>query len=52
LKAVLIIVLVAALIAGLLFTLRTSRNAGTPSPDVLERAKERARAQAAAEKDD
>jgi hypothetical protein len=51
-KAVLIIVLVVVAIGGLLFTLRASRNAGTPSREVLERAKERARAQAAADKDD
>jgi Protein of unknown function (DUF2897) len=51
-KAVLVIVLVVGAIVGLLFTLRTTRNAGAPSPEVLERAKERARAQAADEKDD
>jgi Ca2+/H+ antiporter len=51
-KAFIIIVLVAAFIVGLLFTLRSSRNAGTPSPEVLKRAKERSREQAAADKDD
>ena len=51
-KVVVIIVLVLGVIVGLLFTLRTSRNAGTPSPDVLKRAQERERSQAAADKDD
>jgi hypothetical protein len=51
-KAVLVIVLVVGAIGGLLFTLRASRNAGTPSREVLERAQKRARDQAAAEKDD
>jgi hypothetical protein len=49
-KALLIVVLVIAGLAGLLLTLRTRRNAGTPSADVLARAQERAREQAAAEK--
>jgi hypothetical protein len=51
-KAIVIIVLVVGAIVGLLFTLLSSRNAGTPSPEVLERAKARAREEAAAEKDD
>jgi hypothetical protein len=51
-KALIIIVIVVAVIGGLLLTLRSSRNAGTPSREVLERAQERARAQAAEEKDD
>jgi hypothetical protein len=51
-KGFIIIGLVVAAIVGLLLTLRSSRNAGTPSRDVLERAQERARAQAAEEKDD
>ena len=46
---VIILVVVAALVGGLL-TLRSTRNAGMPGKDVLDRAKERARAQAA--KDD
>jgi hypothetical protein len=44
--AVIIILVVAALIGGLL-TLRSSRSAGMPSQDVLDRAKQRAREQAA-----
>jgi hypothetical protein len=51
-KAFLIIALVVGGIVGLLFTLRSSRNVGTPPADVLERAQRRAREQAAAEKDD
>jgi hypothetical protein len=51
-KALLIVGLVILGLVGLLFTLRTRRNAGTPSPDVLARAQERAREQAAAEKKD
>jgi Protein of unknown function (DUF2897) len=50
-KAFIIIIIVVAVIGGLLLTLRSSRNAGTPSREVLERAQERARAQAAEEKD-
>ena len=51
-KALIIIFVVVAVIVGVLFTLRSSRNAGTPTPEVLERAKERSREQAAADKDD
>jgi hypothetical protein len=51
-KVALIILLVVVAILGLLLTLRTTRNAGTPSPEVLERAKERARAKDADDKDD
>lgn len=51
-KTFIIIAAVVALIGGLLLTLRTTRNAGTPSREVLERAQERARAQAAKDKDD
>jgi hypothetical protein len=51
-KGFIIIAIVVAAIVGLLLTLRTSRNAGTPSREVLDRAQERARAQAANEKDD
>jgi hypothetical protein len=47
--AIIIIVVVAALIGGLL-TLRSTRSAGMPDKDVLDRAKERARKQSA--KDD
>jgi hypothetical protein len=51
-KGFIIIALVVAAIVGLLLTLRSSRNVGTPSRDVLDRAQERARSQAAEEKDD
>jgi hypothetical protein len=50
-KALVIIVLVVAAIAGLLLTLRSSRT-GMPSAEVMERAQRRAREQAAAEKKD
>jgi hypothetical protein len=50
-KAVLILVLVIGGIVGILFTLRSSRNVGTPSAQVLDRAKEREREQAAKDKD-
>lgn len=46
-KVVLIVAAVAVLIVGVLLTLRTSRNAGMPSADVLRRAAERERARAA-----
>jgi hypothetical protein len=46
---IIIVVVVAALIGGIL-TLRSTRSAGMPDKDVLERAKLRARDQAA--KDD
>jgi hypothetical protein len=51
-KALIIIVLVVGGIAGLLLTLRTSRNAGMPDAEVMKRAQQRARDQAAAEKDE
>ena len=51
-KGFIIITVVVAIIVGLLLTLRTTRNAGTPSREVLDRAQERVRAQAANEKDD
>jgi hypothetical protein len=51
-KGLVVIVLVVGALVGLLFTLRSSRNVGTPGRDVLERAQRRAREQAAAEKDD
>jgi hypothetical protein len=50
-KGILIIVLVVCAIVGLLFTLRSSRNVGMPSEDVMKRAQRRAREQAAEEKD-
>ena len=49
-KAFVIILLVVVVLVGGLLTLRITRNAGMPGKDVLDRAKERARAQAA--KDD
>ena len=39
-KGFIIIAVVVAAIVGLLFTLRSSRNIGTPSRDVLERAQQ------------
>jgi hypothetical protein len=51
-KGFIIIAVVVAAIVGLLLTLRSSRNIGTPSRDVLERAQERAQEQAAEEKKD
>jgi hypothetical protein len=51
-KVFIIVVVVVAALVGLLFTLRSTRNAGMPSRDVLERAQERAQSQAAQEKDD
>jgi hypothetical protein len=51
-KGILIGVLVIGVIAGLLLTLRTSRNAGMPSPEVLARARQRERERAAKESDD
>jgi hypothetical protein len=46
-KALIIIALVVCLLVGGLLTLRSTRNSGMPGKDVLDRAKERARAQAA-----
>jgi hypothetical protein len=51
-RGVLIFVLVIGAIVGLLLTLRTSRNAGMPGPEVMDRASKRAREQAASEKDE
>ncbi|HEX4152561.1 MAG TPA: DUF2897 family protein [Steroidobacteraceae bacterium] len=51
-KVIAIIIIVAAFIAGLLLTLRTSRNTGMPSEDVIKRAEQRTREQDEAEKDD
>jgi hypothetical protein len=50
LKAIVIILLVVCVLVGGLLTLRSTRNAGMPGKDVLDRARERARTQAA--KDD
>jgi len=51
-KVFILLIIVAAVIVGLLLTLRTSRNAGMPGEDVIKRAHDRTRAQDAAEKDD
>ena len=51
-KVIIILLIVAAVVAGLLLTLRTSRNVGMPSEDVIKRAQARTRAQDAAEKED
>jgi len=50
-KAIFIIVLVIAVILGGLLTLRSSRQAGMPSDEVLKRAAKRAREQAANKED-
>ena len=49
-KAIIIVLLVVCVLVGGLLTLRSTRNAAMPGKDVLDRAKERAREQAA--KDD
>ena len=46
-KALVIIIVVLAVLIGGLFTLRSTRSAGMPSKDVIDRAKERERQQAA-----
>jgi flagellar basal body-associated protein FliL len=51
-KIIIILLVVAAVIAGLLLTLRTSRNTGMPSEDVIKRAQERTRAEDARENND
>jgi Protein of unknown function (DUF2897) len=50
-KALLIVALVVAVLVGGLLTLRSSRRLGMPSDDVLKRAADRAREQAAKDKD-
>jgi len=47
LKTIIIIVAVIAVLGGGLLTLRSSRRTGMPSDDVLKRAADRAREQAA-----
>jgi hypothetical protein len=47
LKTVIIIIVVAAVLIGGMLALRSSRNTGMPSEDVLKRSAERARQQAA-----
>jgi flagellar basal body-associated protein FliL len=49
-KALIIIVIVVAALVGGVLTLRSSRNAGMPGPDVLDRAKARGREQDAKDK--
>jgi hypothetical protein len=51
-KIVIVFLIVLAVVAGLLLTLRTSRNTGMPSEDVIKRAQERTRAEDQADKDD
>lgn len=51
-KALIIIALVVAALVGGLLTLRSSRDAGMPSKDVLERARKRAEEQARKDNDD
>ena len=50
-KGFLIIGLVVAALIGLILTLRSTRSAGMPGQDVLDRAKQRAREQAAKDED-
>ena len=47
LKAIIIIIVVVAALLGGMLVLRSSRNAGMPSEDVLKRAADRARQQSA-----
>ena len=46
-RAVVVIIIVAAIVIGGMLALRSSRNTGMPSEEVLKRAAERARRQAA-----
>jgi hypothetical protein len=46
-KTIIIIVIVAAVLIGGMLALRSSRNTGMPSEEVLKRSTERARQQAA-----
>jgi DUF2897 family protein len=50
-KAAIIILVVLGVIVGGLLTLRSTRNAGMPDQDVLDRAKQRSREQAAKDED-
>jgi hypothetical protein len=52
LKAIIIIVAVIAVLGGGLLTLRSSRRTGMPSDEVLKRAADRAREQAAKDEAD
>jgi hypothetical protein len=51
-KAIVIFVVVIAVLVGGLLTLRSSRRTGMPSDDVLKRAADRAREQAAKDEAD
>jgi hypothetical protein len=46
-RAVIVIIIVAAVLIGGMLALRSSRNTGMPSEEVLKRAADRARQQAA-----
>lgn len=48
-RAVIIIIIVAAVLIGGMLALRSSRNTGMPSEEVLKRSADRARQQAAKE---
>jgi hypothetical protein len=50
-KVIIVLVIVVAFIAGLLLTLRASRNSGMPGEDVIKRAQERTRAEDSADED-
>ncbi len=50
-KGLLIVLLVVAALIGGILTLRSTRNSGMPSQDVLDRAKERSKSQAAKDED-
>lgn len=52
LKAIIIIIAVIAVLGGGLLTLRSSRRTGMPSDEVLKRAADRARQQAAKDEAD
>ena len=51
-KVIIILVIVFAVLVGGMLALRSSRNIGMPDEDVLKRAAERARAQAAKDQAD
>ena len=51
-KAFIIIVIVVGALIGGLLTLRSTRGAGMPAKDVLDRAKERARQQSAKDEEE
>jgi hypothetical protein len=51
-KGIVIVILVVAALIGGILTLRSTRNSGMPSQDVLDRAKQRAKSQAAKDDDE